>query len=126
MHLPHLGKGIEAVRIVKWLKAPGEVISPGDDLLIVDTEPRIKLDIPRNAKLLARAARSGRPTATRQVDIRVRLRVTAAETATLAEILGTEGSRCNVGDVLATVARPAKEMSKVGAIMRVVINEEGL
>lgn len=128
MRLPHMQRGVEKVRVVRWLKSSGDRLEPGEDVLVVDTEPRLKLDIPRSAKLLSKVALAKQATTTRQVDIRVRLRITAAEPATLVETTAAEGTICSVGDLLGKVTPAAGDSStaRSNSTMRVVINEEGL
>ncbi|MGZ8786353.1 MAG: hypothetical protein ACXW1Y_12430 [Acidimicrobiia bacterium] len=111
---------------MQWLIEPGSAFEPGEDVLVIDTEPRLKLDVPRNAKLLSNLASVTPATGTRKVNIRVRLRLTAVEHATLRTVTLTEGSICNVGDVLGLVSTDPSEVldGQVGRNIRVVVNEE--
>lgn len=126
LRLPQFERGVDAVRVVQWLIEPGTRFEPGEDVLVIDTEPRLKLDVPRNAKLLSNLSSITPATGTRKVNIRVRLRVTSVEPATLRRVVLTEGSICSVGDVLGLASTDPTEVldGPIPRSMRVVINEE--
>jgi pyruvate/2-oxoglutarate dehydrogenase complex dihydrolipoamide acyltransferase (E2) component len=126
LRLPLFERGVDTVRVVQWLVDPGTAFEPGDDVVVIDTEPRIKLDVPRNAKVLSNLASVTPATGTRKVNIRVRLRLTAVEHGTLRTVTLPEGALCNVGDVLGLVSTdPAEALdSQVHRNIRVVVNEE--
>lgn len=126
LRLPQFERGVDTVRVVQWLIQPGSPLEPGEDVVVIDTEPRLKLDVPRNAKVLSNLASGTPTTGTRKVNIRVRLRITAVEHATLRTVALAEGSICNVGDVLGLVSTDPTEAleGQINRNMRVVINEE--
>jgi pyruvate/2-oxoglutarate dehydrogenase complex dihydrolipoamide acyltransferase (E2) component len=126
LRLPQFERGVETVRVVQWLIEPGSAFEPGDDVVVIDTEPRLKLDVPRNAKLLSNLASVTPATGTRKVNIRVRLRLTAVERGTLRRVALPEGALCNVGDILGLVSTDPAEALDGQALrnIRVVVNEE--
>lgn len=128
LRLPHFERGVDSVRMVRWLKSPDETVEPGEDIAVIETEPRIKLDISRNAKLLSGLVAGAPSTGTRRVNIRVRMRLTAAERVVLRELIATPDSIYQVGDLLARVTTAAGEAldGPERRPMRLVVNEEGL
>jgi TusA-related sulfurtransferase len=126
LRLPFFERGVNAVRVVAWLKDVGERVEPGEDLVVVDTEPRVKLDIPRSAKKLARLESTKSTTGTRQVNVRIRLRVTAVEPVIVRKLIGTPGAICPVGELLGIVSTAPSEPLDVSPQrhMRVVVNQE--
>jgi pyruvate/2-oxoglutarate dehydrogenase complex dihydrolipoamide acyltransferase (E2) component len=128
LRLPHIERGVNNARIVEWLKEPGDQVEPGDDLLVIDTEERVALEIPRNAKLLSKLADRTPTTATRRVNMTVRFRVTSVQAATLRSVFGEVGTVCEVGDLLALLSDgPVTEPQGEPALpLRVVVNVDGI
>lgn len=126
--LPHIEKGVSSVQLVRWIKEVGDRIEPGEDVLTVDTQPRVKLHVPRSAKLLSKLSESDVATGTRQVNVRVRLHLTAAEPAYLQRVTVPAGTICNVGDVLALVTTGLDESAEGSPArpIKLVVNEEGV
>ena len=126
LRLPFIEKGVDDARVVKWLIAHGDRVEPGEDIMVIDSETRTKLEVPRNAKLVSRLNKAAPRTGTRQVKIRVRLRLTATEPAIARELLGVVGRTYRAGDLLGTFTTDRGEELADGNLrsMKVVVNTE--
>jgi pyruvate/2-oxoglutarate dehydrogenase complex dihydrolipoamide acyltransferase (E2) component len=82
--MPKLGLTMTEATILEWRKAVGERVSPGEILLVIETE-------------------------------KAEVEVEAPAGGTLAEILGSPGATCPVGDVIAVIEAPPGAGSAAGA-----------
>lgn len=123
-------------RVSKWYKAPGDVITFGDDLVDIEVDRIIGLRHTKRATLIARSGRKlsrlRNESDERTPRGRVTVRITAAEPlAHIRHIMHNEGDSVVVGTAIALASSGGDEPCPIDvdlsslAVLRVVLNIVG-
>jgi len=103
LDMPYIDRQSERGRVFKWHVAPGGSIAAGETVCDVVVESIKVLEIPRNAKLLTKLAKTKLKTTVRHAPLSIGWRVTAREPGVLSKVLISEGEDAAVGDPLAVM-----------------------
>lgn len=103
LDMPYIDRQSERGRVFKWHVAPGGSIAAGETVCDVVVESIKVLEIPRNAKLLTKLAKTRLKTTVRHAPLSIGWRVTAREPGIMNKVLVPEGEDAAVGEPLAVL-----------------------
>jgi hypothetical protein len=112
--VPRTDRAIQAYSMFRWLKAPGDTVSYGDDICELKVAAMVRMKRSTNPGFVLKKMLAPKADIGQHGDVKVIIRLTASDTGVLRQTLVSEGSPVKIGDTVAWLSTDPSE--NIGAV----------